>query len=279
MIENFKSYLLNVEGKPYTTVKMYAYDIQSLLRYFTDHKIRVKKATKNDLYNYMTFLAQKGIKPVTRSRQCSAIKKFYAYLGLKNADFLHKPKIDKREVTCLTLSESVRLIYMAKKRKERNHLRNVCTIVLFLNLGLRLSELISINIEDIDFENQKIRIKGKGGKERTLYLNKNCISAINDYRKDRTCGALFLSEQKSRVSRRTVQYIVQNQIRNAGLTGTPHKLRHTCATNMYQTGTDIRLLQKILGHENISTTEIYVHVKDEQMKKAIDRMGGIYEKL
>jgi site-specific recombinase XerD len=281
MLESFISYLINVEGKPLTTARMYEYDIKEMIKYFNEKKIKVKKATTKDLYNYMIYLSKKGLKAITRARQCSSIRVFYSYLGLKDnpAANLHKPKVEKKEVTYLSLSESIHLIKSTKEIQERNHKRNIAIITLFLNLGLRLSELVSIDIEDI--KEDEIRIKGKGNKERILYLNPNCQKAILDYLEGRGKGALFLSEQGKRISRRTVQYIVAKEIKNAGLNSniSCHKLRHTCATNMYQAGTDIRLLQKILGHENISTTEIYIHVHDKQIKEAIERIGGIYEKL
>lgn len=281
MLESFMNYLVNVKGKPLSTAKMYLYDVQQMIRFLDSKKIKVQKAKKDDLYKYMTYLAERGIKPVTRARQCSSIRVFYSWLNLKHNPALElcKPKIEKREVMYLNLTESVRLLKLARKKEKRNSCRNLCIITLFLNLGLRLSELVLIDIEDINFDTKQIKIKGKGGKDRTLYLNEQCLKTINQYRKARKTGALFLSEQKKRISRRMVEYIVENKVKTINSKITPHKLRHTFATNLYQSGFDIRLLQKILGHENISTTEIYVHVKDEQVKEAINKLGGIYEKL
>lgn len=284
MLNSFINYLVNIEGKPLTTTKIYEYDIKAMLKYFHENKIKVKKATFKDLCNYMTYLAEKGLKASTRARQCSAIRAFYFFLqsqGLKNnpAKYLHKPRVEKKEVVYLTLHESIDLINTTKRVKQRNHKRNFAIITLFLNLGIRLSELISINIEDI--KEDRIIIKGKGRKERTLFLNDACQNAIYDYIENRKEGALFLSERKTRISKRTVQYIVQKEILFADLNEniTPHKLRHTCATNLYQLGADIRLLQQILGHESILTTEIYVHINDKQVKNAIERIGEYYEGL
>ena len=154
-----------------------------------------------------------------------------------------------------------------------------------MNCGLRLSELVGINIQDIDFTENKMTVIGKGNKERTIYLNKACIKAIGEYLSIRNTinvkndklhsnKALFLSERKERISRRTVQHIVYTKLAAAGLDPSKystHKLRHTAATLMYQYGqVDIRALQVLLGHESISTTEIYTHVDNEQVRNAVE---------
>ena len=147
---------------------------------------------------------------------------------------------------------------------------------------MRLSELVGINIKDINFSDCKLNVIGKGNKERPIYLNKACINAINDYLTIRPIegidykskDALFLSERKTRISNRTVQHIVDKELLAAGLDTkkySTHKLRHTAATLMYQYGNvDIRALQEVLGHESISTTEIYTHVANEQARDAIE---------
>ena len=151
---------------------------------------------------------------------------------------------------------------------------------------MRLSELVGINIQDIDFSESKMNVIGKGNKERTIYLNKACIKALKDYLDVRpkegvkvdklnSHKALFLSERKERISKRTVQYIVDKELKVAGLDTSKystHKLRHTAATLMYQYGNvDIRALQELLGHQSISTTEIYTHVNNEQVRDAIEK--------
>ena len=156
-------------------------------------------------------------------------------------------------------------------------------ITLLLNCGMRLSELIGINISDIDFDNRKLTVIGKGNKERTIYLNDACIDSINQYLAVRprdqvkwdSRDALFLSEQRKRISKRSVEYIVKREIELANIERpdkySVHKLRHTAATLMYKYGNvDIRALQELLGHKNISTTEIYTHVDNEQIRSAVE---------
>ena len=149
-----------------------------------------------------------------------------------------------------------------------------------------MSELVGINLSNIDFGEYRLTVIGKGNKERTIYLNKACIKAIQDYMSVRpkdgvkndfkgSNKALFLSKRKERISKRTVQYIVEKELLKAGLDTSKystHKLRHTAATLMYQYGNvDIRALQVLLGHESISTTEIYTHVNDEQVRDAVEK--------
>ena len=161
-------------------------------------------------------------------------------------------------------------------------IRNYAIITLFLNCGMRLSELVGINMKDISFEDNKLNVIGKGNKERTIYLNDACIRALKKYLEIRphdcvkadSRDALFLSEQKQRISNRTVQYIVKEELRNAGIDPNKysvHKLRHTAATLMYKYGqVDIRALQELLGHESIATTQIYTHVDNEQIRNAVE---------
>lgn len=185
------------------------------------------------------------------------------------------------------MDDSKKLLTVTENdENDENKERDFAIITLFLNCGLRLSELVGINVQDIDFNEYKMNVIGKGNKERTIYLNKACIDALKDYisvrpteglKNDSKASnkALFLSKRRERISNRTVQYIVEKELRKAGLDTSKystHKLRHTAATLMYQYGNvDIRALQELLGHKSISTTEIYTHVSNEQVRDAIER--------
>jgi site-specific recombinase XerD len=193
---------------------------------------------------------------------------------------MESPKIGKRKPIYLSLDESLSLLHSVS---SRNTVRDLCIITLFLNCGLRLSELCSINIGNI--REEILTIIGKGNKERKIPLNSACVKTINEYLpvrakalegykiSDDTKRALFITERRSRIKRRTVQDLVEKYIALAGLKDkhyTTHKLRHTAASLMYQNGADIISLQQILGHENVNTTQIYVHVIDEQLKNAVN---------
>ena len=254
----------------------------------------LKKITLSDIHSYVSHLAiDNKSKATTRARKISTIRIFFKYLSQKTnilevnpAQNLETPKLEKRMPKYLSLDDSKKLLNAADNQDNRNYKRDYAITTLFLNCGMRLSELVGINMNDIDFNECKMTVIGKGNKERTIYLNKSCMVAINDYISSRppqslikrdsknSEKALFLSEQKKRISNRTVQAIINKELQQAGLDSknlSVHKLRHTAATLMYQYGNvDIRALQELLGHQSISTTEIYTHVSNDQVRNAVE---------
>lgn len=304
ILNDFLTYNKVIANRSSNTIKEYNYDLVNFFKYMKNSKLKLKETdyekiditdidinfiktiTLSDLYEYMHYLSNHSInKPASRARKISSIKSFFNYLTKKvkllevsPAKDLDSPKLDKRIPRYLTLDESIKLLEVSDDNSNKNHVRDHAIITLFLNCGMRLSELISINIKDI--KDDTLTVMGKGSKERTIYLNHACLKAIEAYLEVRPKenvkdkDALFLSERRQRISKRTVQYIVEKNILNAGLDPnkyTTHKLRHTAATLMYKYGeVDIRALQEILGHESISTTEIYTHVDNEQIKNAVE---------
>ena len=224
----------------------------------------------------------RGNSATSRARKIASLKSFYKYLFSKvnlidenpTAE-LESVKTTKQLPKHFTLEDSVALLQAID---DRNAVRDYCILTLFLNCGMRLAELVSINTTDI--HGDTLVVIGKGGKERTIYLNQACLTAIQAYlpvRNKQTPSAqdkyaLFLSERNQRISRRTVQYTVEKYVKKLGLDPhkyTTHKLRHTAATLMHQSGVDIRVLQEILGHKQLSTTEIYTHINNDQMRDAV----------
>ena len=256
----------------------------------------ISKIKLEDIHAFLGYMKETfHSKPATLARKVSSIRIFFNYMCNKTKKIpnnpaidLETPKLGKRLPKYLTLDQSRELLKVASSPLPSSHgnhdnsSRNYAIITLFLNCGMRLSELVGINIKDIDFSENKLNVIGKGNKERTIYLNKACINAINNYIKDRpkegvkfdSRDALFLSEQRRRISNRTVQYVVKQEMKLAGIDinkYSVHKLRHTAATLMYKYGqVDIRALQELLGHESISTTEIYTHVDNEQIRNAVE---------
>ena len=257
----------------------------------------VNKIKIDDIHSFLGYLTSEyHSKAATRARKISTIRIFFKYLSQEASNeyridhnpalTLKTPKKDKRLPKYLSLDDSKKLLEASEDEDNPNYARDFAITTLFLNCGMRLSELVGINITDIDLNDCKLTVIGKGNKERTIYLNKACLKAISEYLEVRpkqgvqkdskhSENALFLSSRKTRISNRTVQYIINQELKNAGLDSTKysvHKLRHTAATLMYQYGqVDIRALQEILGHESISTTEIYTHVSNEQARTALDK--------
>ncbi len=304
-LNDFLDYTDTILNKSPNTIKEYNYDLAMFLKFIKIHfkmtsevdfdKITyndisldtIKKIKLEDLHAFLAYMKNvKKAASATRARKVSSMRVFFNYLSQKSgliefnpAQNLETPKIEKRMPKYLSLDES-KLLLETTSEETRNKQRDYAIITLFLNCGMRLSELVGIDIESIDFSEQKMTVIGKGNKERTIYLNRACIKAINEYMlvrpKDTTSKdaekALFLSERKDRISNRTVQYIVKEELTRCGLSKySTHKLRHTAATLMYQYGkVDIRALQELLGHESISTTEIYTHVANEQVRHAVE---------
>ena len=311
----FLDYSTTILNKSPNSIKEYNYDLSMFLKFIKIHfnltketdfkeiKINdldintIKKLKIDDIHAFLSYLTTEyQSKPATRARKISTIRIFFNYLcqdasskfllDHNPALNLKTPKKDKRLPKYLSLDDSKKLLDAASDEDNRNCERDFAITTLFLNCGMRLSELVGININDIDFEECKLNVIGKGNKERTIYLNKACMRALSDYLQVRpTQGikhdkkfsekSLFLSERHERISNRTVQYIINKELQKAGLDSrkySVHKLRHTAATLMYQYGqVDIRALQELLGHESISTTEIYTHVNNEQIRNAVER--------
>ena len=310
-LNSFLDYTVTILNKSPNTIKEYNYDLATFLKFIkvrfkmTDEEdfskitikdiplSTIKQIKLDDIHAFLSYLTNAyHSKAATRARKASSIRVFFNYLSQKAnliefnpAQNLETPKLDKRLPKYLSLEDSKKLLNVAGSDDNRNNKRDYAIITLFLNCGMRLSELVGINIKDINFSECQMTVIGKGNKERTIYLNKACMTAINNYLavrpvegiktdKANSKNALFLSERKERISRRTVQYIVDKELRAAGLDTSKysvHKLRHTAATLMYQYGkVDIRALQEVLGHESISTTEIYTHVANVQARSAIE---------
>lgn len=308
-LNSFLDYSTTILNKSPNTIREYNYDLNRFLKYMmchlklTDEKVidnidihdmplkSLNKIKLQDIHSYLFYLSNKlQSKPATRARKAASIRVFFKYLCRNYSEItdnptinLETPKLGKRIPKYLSLDNSKKLLEASCNEKDRNNERNYAIITLFLNCGIRLSELVGINIKDIDFNEDKLTVVGKGDKERSIYLNKACIKAVNSYIairpktgiKKGSEDALFLSERLERISNRTVQYIVKQELMRAGLDSTKysvHKLRHTAATLMYKYGeVDIRALQELLGHASISTTEIYTHVDNEQVRNAVER--------
>ncbi len=310
-LNSFLDYSLTYQKKSPASVDQYNCDLNMFLKYmkyhfhltneenFDDIKINdyklsdLERITPEDIHTFISYLSlNRKCGPATCAKRISTIRIFFKYLTvttntIKNnpAQNIETPKLNKRLPKYLTLEDSQKLLTTISEDEEnKNKERDYAIITLFLNCGMRLSELVGINISDIKFDDCKLTVIGKGNKERTIYLNKACIDAINSYLKVRPIDAkkdsknsdkaLFLSSYRQRISKRTVENVVSKELQKAGLDTTKystHKLRHTAATLMYKYGqVDIRALQELLGHQSISTTEIYTHVDNDQVRKAVE---------
>ena len=305
IIRDFLTYSEIIKGKSSRSVQGYYLDLQTFFRYilsvrglvekdveFSDIDISpvdinlIKTITISDLYSYLVFCKEeRNNNAATRARKTSTLRIFFKYLCNQThqietnpAEMLDSPKVKQSLPKHLTLENSFELLNAVDgPNKERDY----CILVLFLNCGLRLSELCGLNLQSISSEGM-LTVLGKGNKERVIYLNDACNEAIKAYLAVRPNdgipvtdrNALFISRNHRRISNKTVQHIVKSYLEKAGLGDkgfSTHKLRHTAATLMYQHGNvDIRVLKDILGHANLGTTQIYTHISNAQIKNAID---------
>ncbi|MBO4734154.1 MAG: tyrosine-type recombinase/integrase, partial [Clostridia bacterium] len=246
----------------------------------------LKTVTVTDLYSFIVYCKnERNNNSATRARKTSTLRIFFKYLTnqkhlleVNPAELLEAPKVKSSLPRHLTLEDSLELLSSVD---GPNRERDYCILTLFLNCGMRLSELCGLNLGDIRPDGT-MRLLGKGNKERIVYLNDACAAAIAAYLPVRPNegvnandkNALFISRNRRRISNKTVQHLVKTYLEKAGLGGqgfSTHKLRHTAATLMYQHGNvDIRVLKDILGHANLGTTQIYTHISDKQIKSAID---------
>lgn len=311
LVREFASYKTAIQGCSQKTTEEYLLDLRTFFRYllarergidpdseeFCEIDIRsvdveyIKSITADKIYDFLLYTGNvRKNMWASKARKLSAIKGFFKFLTVKRgyleknpAANIESPKHKKTLPKFLSFEESKMLLDAVRNDTEsKSRLRDLCMITLFLNCGMRLSELVGISINDLDRELKYVRVVGKGSKERIIYLNDACRSVLADYlinvrltekNKNLSDKAVFLSNRDRRISNKTVQATVYKYLDIAGLGSkhySVHKLRHTAATLMYQSGNvDIRVLKDILGHEQLNTTQIYTHVSDVNMMNAM----------
>ena len=312
VIRDFLSYHEVVRGHSRKTIDEYYLDLRTFLRYLKQKRGLVPKSTpfedigiadvdlaflgaltKTEVYDFMSFLgrdrvtnpqsreAEYGLSPASRARKLATLRSLYKYLTIKTGkleknplDGFDSPKLRRSLPKYLTLEESQALLSSVG---GRNPERDRCILTIFLNCGLRISELVGLNLGDVN-EN-RLRVVGKGDRERIVYINQAVADAINAYlpfrRKYGTAAtpALSVSERGERIARSTVHRLVKVHLGEAGLEQdgySAHKLRHTAATLMLRNGVDVRTLQELLGHEHLNTTEIYTHIENTDLRMAAE---------
>ncbi len=310
LVRDFASYKSAIQNCSVKTVSEYLLDLRTFFRFLiadrqgispeSEEFLKIdisdldlefmKSITTEDIYGFLMYSGTvRGNLWSAKARKLSAVKAFFKFLTVKRkllevnpAIDIESPKPKKSLPKVLTMEEAKMLLDAVKNDSESKSVsRDYAIITLFLNCGMRVSELVGIDLSDIDHELRSLRVVGKGNKERIVYLNDACRMALGDYITERAQSdnskvvtkALFLSSRDQRISVKTVQWMVYKYLDLAGLGSkhySVHKLRHTAATLMYQSGNvDVRVLKDILGHEQLNTTQIYTHVSNESMEKAM----------
>lgn len=312
ILRDFLVYHETIQGHSHRTVDEYYLDLRNFFRFLKQNKNLVSQdtplddisiadvdlplvrdVTLTDIYSYMNYLSRdRGLNNTSRARKVATIRSFYKYLTNKAklletnpVQDLDSPRLKKSLPKYLNLEESMDLL---DNVDGKNSNRDYCILTLFLNCGLRISELVGLNTTDV--RGDQLRVLGKGNKERMLYLNDACQRALTDWLDERSAmtlvdqNALFVTLQnRRRISTAAVHKLVKKHLSAAGLDSTQyssHKLRHTAATLMLQNGVDVRTLQEVLGHDHLNTTQIYTHVDNEDLRTAAkaNPLGGVRQR-
>lgn len=312
VLREFLIYHENIMGQSQLTISEYYLDLRMFLRFVklmrADMPITtdldsidirdidisfIREIDTPDIFDFLSYLANDravnpesaapdyGISAAARARKLSSIKSFYKYLTVRTKQLeenpvaeLEYPKLRKSLPKYLTLDQSAALLQAVSGQNEK---RDYAILMLFLNCGIRRSELVGLNLTDV-YED-RIRVVGKGNKERFVYFGSACRKAIDVYLEERKQielsdnRALFGSRDKNRISVTAVHRLVKKALLQAGLDSTQfsaHKLRHTAATMMLSGGVDVKTVQEVLGHENLNTTQIYTHIESTELKIAAE---------
>lgn len=312
ILRDFLAYHENIKGQSQRTISEYYLDLRMFLRFIKlmradmpidtrldDIPIKdidlffIESITTSEVFDFLSYLANDrtanpdaampdyGITASSRARKLSAIKSFYKYLTVRTKQLqenpvadLEYPKLRKSLPKYLTMEQSAALLSSVSGPNEK---RDYAILMLFLNCGIRRSELVGLNLTDV-YED-RIRVMGKGNKERFVYFGSACRKAIDAYLIERNKKvlsdnrALFGSRDNNRISVTAVHRLVKKALLQAGLDSTQfsaHKLRHTAATMMLSGGVDVKTVQEVLGHENLNTTQIYTHIENTELKIAAE---------
>ena len=299
VLNDFLSYLLAFKNYSKGTVKAYNMDLILFFRFIIKYlglEIEVKdinifilaSVKQSDIIAFLVYLNyEKQNLPETRNRKLAAIKSFFKYLynqypklsyKLNPAQNISSAELMYRLPKYLKLEDAKKLQHIFNINNSRNALRNNTIITLFLNSGLRLSELTNINVKDIKFKNKTLKVIGKGNKERVVFLNTKTIEAINKYLKTRNNltenDALFITYKNKRISNTYIEKICKEAFKLAGLEEygyTVHSLRHTAATYLYKETKNILITKEFLGHSTIEATQIYTHIENESIREAVNK--------
>lgn len=275
-IKYINSFINHIISKNYSRQTLISY-IDDLYYFYAFIKKDLTKIQEEDINKYITYLARNKKSPTTINRHISTYKTFYKYLY--RGDIIDKKDYPLNKIVYLKKEKKLpKFLYynellelLEESSKGRDYLRDRLIIEMLYATGVRVSELVNIKLSDIDLNSRKIRVLGKGNKERIVYFGEYAEEILKLYLKKHTTdnAFLFLNAMNRKLSTRGVRYIIDNIMKKLSIKThvTPHVLRHTFATDMLNNGCDIKIVQELLGHASLKSTEIYTHVTNDRIKK------------
>lgn len=285
LISEYQHYLVSEKMKSENTVHSYVSDLQNYIYYLNEKQgiDDIRDVDTKTIQKYLAYLKKLGYSQTSTSRALSAIKSFHKFLYLEHrtlenpATNLSSPKLDKKLPTVLSVEEVIKLLDSLDDSTPIHH-RNKAMIEMVYGTGLRVSELVGLKLQDLHLTNKMISVKGKGNKERIVPINDYANKVLREYiinsrpklaKPSKDNGYVFLNHLGTPISRQSFFLILKEQCNKAGITKevSPHTLRHSFATHLLEAGTDLRLIQEMLGHEDISTTQIYTHLSNQKLKE------------
>jgi integrase/recombinase XerD len=277
-IEAFLYFLLYERGYSNNTLEAYEVDLKELLEFALNKGLSLTTLKKEDIAEFINSLSERGFTNNTIIRKLAAVRTFYKYLLNEEiieedlVSFLDTPK-KERKIPRVLYGEQVEVLLDQPLLKEEKYIRERSILELLYSCGLRVSEVVSLTLNDVNLRDGYVRVRGKGNKERIVPLGSKAIEAIKTYlnqRKHIKENKLFLNHRNSGLSRQSVWLIVKQFANNVGLNISPHTLRHSFATHLLDNGADLRVVQELLGHSSISTTQVYTHVSNRKLKEEFE---------
>ncbi|TET63589.1 tyrosine recombinase XerC [Candidatus Aerophobetes bacterium] len=284
LADNFGVYLRQEKNLSALTVKSYLSDIRDFLQFLSSQKRHGSEIDYPMVRGYLAALQRKSLARSTVARRVASLRVFFHYLYLKGGltNFplmsLRAPKLEKRIPSFLEEDEVARLLESAE-RKNFSGLRDRAALELLYGTGMRVAELVGLDLQNVDLREEIVKIKGKGEKERIVPLGRWAMDALTQYLEERErkiqqgVKALFLNKSGTRLSDRAVRKRLSKYLELAGISksASPHTLRHSFATHLINRGADLRSVQELLGHERISTTQIYTHISPKRLKEVYEK--------
>ena len=284
IIEKYKNYLLLERSLSRNSIDAYIDDVLKLLRFLEDEKMKLRDIKLDDLQQFVAQLYDLGINARSVARIISGVKSFFGFLLVDNyidsdpTELLEAPKIGFKLPVVLSLDEIEQLMSVIDMSTKEGQ-RNKAIIEVLYGCGLRISELIGLRFSDLYLDEGFVKVEGKGGKQRLVPISHTAIKELKNYMTDRMQAnvkkgfedVVFLSKRGTSISRIMVFHFIKQYAEMAGIKKniSPHTFRHSFATHLLEGGANIRAIQLMLGHEKITTTEIYTHIDREFLRQEI----------